>query len=171
MRVRTEVGQTAAEYAIEFSQLFHVFRIDRSAFDGAAFDPGAGEKTGYSNYSYWGSTFRAFLHNKTAVVMLALLVVLVAFTLIQPLLPGQYEANTVNNNPLTGIQLQNQAPSTTTVYLTVPEGTRLIGQKLNDDWYAVSNVSSTIKKRQKFTGARSSTAIRRATSKTISKPA
>ncbi len=120
-------------------------------FERAAFDPGAGEKTGYSNYSYWRSTFRAFLHNKTAVVMLALLVVLVAFTFIQPLLPGQYEANTVNNNPLTGIQLQNQAPSTSTVYMTVPEGTQLIGQKLNDEWYAVSNVSSTIKKRQKFT--------------------
>ena len=120
-------------------------------FERAAFDPGAGEKTGYSNYSYWRSTFRAFLHNKTAVVMLVLLVVLVAFTFIQPLLPGQYEANTVNNNPLTGIQLQNQAPSTSTVYMTVPEGTQLIGQKLNDEWYAVSNVSSTIKKRQKFT--------------------
>ena len=120
-------------------------------FTPAPFDPTAGEKTGYSNYSYWRSTFRAFWHNRTALVMLVVLVVLVAFTLLQPLLPGQYEANTVNNNPLTGIQLQNQAPSTTTSYMTVPAGTVLLGEKLNDDWYAVSNVASVIKKRQKFT--------------------
>jgi type III pantothenate kinase len=35
VRVRTEVGQTAAEYAIELHQLFTVFRIDRSTIEGA----------------------------------------------------------------------------------------------------------------------------------------
>ncbi|MBR3293628.1 MAG: type III pantothenate kinase [Oscillospiraceae bacterium] len=35
VRVRTEVGQTAAEYDIELHQLFTVFRIDRSTIEGA----------------------------------------------------------------------------------------------------------------------------------------
>ena len=120
-------------------------------FEQAPFDPNAGEKTGYSNYSYWRSTFRAFLHNKTAVVMLVILVLLVLFTVIQPLLPGQYPANKINNNPMTGIQLRNQSPSATTVYTTVPAGTVLIGQALDEEWYAVSNVLTNIKKRDSFT--------------------
>ena len=117
----------------------------------ADYDAAAAEKTGYSNYSYWRSTLNAFLHNRAAVTMLIVLALLLTFTVIQPLLPGQYGANTINNNPITGIQLQNQAPSLTTVYATVPAGTRLIGRRLNDDWYAVSNVLTTIKAREKIT--------------------
>ena len=94
-------------------------------FKPAKYDPNAAEKTGYSNYSYWRSTLNAFFHTPVAVIMLAVLVLLLAFTIIQPHLPGQYEANTVYNDPVTGMQLQNQAPSTTTVYATVPDGTAL----------------------------------------------
>ena len=117
----------------------------------ADYDESRAEQTGYSNYSYWRSTLQAFLHNRTAVAMLIVLVVLLAFTFIQPLLPGQYGANTINNDPVTGIQLQNQSPSLTTVYTRVPEGTSLTGQKLDDRWYTVSNVLSSIKSRQAFT--------------------
>ena len=117
----------------------------------ADYDESRAEQTGYSNYSYWRSTLQAFLHNRTAVAMLIVLVVLLAFTFIQPLLPGQYGANTINNDPVTGIQLQNQSPSLTTVYTRVPEGTSLTGQKLDDNWYTVSNVLSSIKARQAFT--------------------
>ena len=117
----------------------------------ADYDESRAEQTGYSNYSYWRSTLQAFLHNRTAVAMLIVLVVLLAFTFIQPLLPGQYGANTINNDPVTGIQLQNQSPSLTTVYTRVPEGTSLTGQKLDDNWYTVSNVLSSIKARQVFT--------------------
>ena len=117
----------------------------------AAYDENRAEQAGYSNYSYWRSTLQAFLHNKTAVTMLVVLMVLLAFTFIQPLLPGQYGANTINNDPVTGIQLQNQSPSLTTVYTNVPEGTRLTGQKLDEHWYTVSNVLTSIKARQTFT--------------------
>ena len=117
----------------------------------ADYDESRAEQTGYSNYSYWRSTLQAFLHNRTAVAMLIVLVVLLAFTFIQPLMPGQYGANTINNDPVTGIQLQNQSPSLTTVYTRVPEGTSLTGQKLDENWYTVSNVLSSIKARQAFT--------------------
>ena len=109
------------------------------------------ERTGYSNYSYWRSTFQAFLHNRTAVIMLFVLVILLIFTFLQPLLPGQYGANTINNDPVTGIQLQNQSPSLTTVYTTMPEGTALTGKRLDDQWYIVSNVLTSLKARQVFT--------------------
>ena len=116
----------------------------------ADYDEFAGEKGAYSNYSYWRSTLTVFLKNKMAVSMLAVLALLLAFTIIQPYLPNQYEANTINNNPATGIQLSNQSPSLTTVYQTVPAGTELIGEAVDGDWYAVSNVLMNIKARQKF---------------------
>lgn len=115
-------------------------------FERAPFDPYAGEKTAYSNYSYWGSTFKSFLHNKTAMFMLIVLVLLLGFTFIQPLLPGQYDALTINNDPATGIQLSNQAPSTTTVYTTLKKGTILTGSRYDGDWYTVSNILGAVKK-------------------------
>ncbi|MBO4885687.1 MAG: ABC transporter permease subunit [Clostridia bacterium] len=122
-----------------------------SLFVEAEYDAAAAEKTGYSNYSYWRSTVGAFFHNRAAVTMLVVLALLMSFTIIQPFLPGQYAANTINNNPVTGIQLQNQSPSLTTVYATVPDGMALTGRRVDDDWYAVSNVITTIKAREKIT--------------------
>jgi len=117
----------------------------------AGYDAAAAEKTGYSNYSYWRSTVGAFFHNRVAVAMLIVLALLMGFTIIQPFLPGQYEANTINNNPVTGIQLQNQSPSLTTVYAAAPQGIVLIGRRVNDDWYAVSNVLASIRARETIT--------------------
>ena len=97
--------------------------VDKSLFVPAQYDEQASEKTGYSNYSYWRSTFNVFFHNRMAITLLFVLVAVVLFTFIQPYLPGQYEANTVYNNPVTGMQMQNQSPSLTTAYITVPEGT------------------------------------------------
>ena len=42
----------------------------------ADYDETAGEKTGYSNYSYWRSTIQVFLKNKVAVFLLCVLVAL-----------------------------------------------------------------------------------------------
>lgn len=117
----------------------------------ADYDATAAERGGYSNYSYWRSTINAFLHDKLAVAMLIVLALLLGFTIIQPLLPGQYGANVINNDPATGMQLSNQAPSLTTVYATVPEGTVLIGERVDEDWYRVSNVTDTLKARTRFT--------------------
>ena len=88
----------------------------------AEYDEMAGEKGGYSNYSYWRSTFQAFLKNRVAVFLVFVLVALLAFTFLQPYLPGQYPANQVNNHPQTGKQLSNVAPSLTTVLVNAPEG-------------------------------------------------
>ena len=68
------------------------------------------EATASSNYSYWGSTFRAFFKNKFAVALLIALVVVVAFAFIQPHLPGQADPNLCAVDPATGIQYRNIAP-------------------------------------------------------------
>ena len=118
----------------------------------ADYDETAGEKTGYSNYSYWRSTIQVFLKNKVAVFLLILLAAILLFTFIQPLLPGQYPANLINNNPQTGKQLSNVAPSLTTVVATAPAGTELRAKSVKDnpDWYAVDNVLQSLKSRTKF---------------------
>ena len=118
----------------------------------ADYDASAAEKTGYSNYSYWRSTVQVFFKNKVAVFLLIVLAVLLAFTFIQPHLPGQYPANLINNNPQTGKQLSNVAPSFTTVIATAPAGTELRAKAIkgNADWYAVDNVMQSLKARTKF---------------------
>ena len=35
-------------------------------FETAPYNPDEGERGGYSNYSYWGSTFRSFLKRRVA---------------------------------------------------------------------------------------------------------
>ena len=124
---------------------------EEKLFSRAHIDEDDAERVGYSNYSYWGSTLRVFLKNRGAVLLLAVLVVLVLFTFIQPLLPGQYPAEKINNHPQTGMQLSNQAPSFTTVLGDIPEGTELIVRPYDEDWYSASNVLAAIQKRTKFT--------------------
>jgi len=57
------------------------------------FDEAELERTGSVEYSYWRSTLRAFRRNKLAMTLLVLLIVVVAFTFIQPYLPGQFDPN------------------------------------------------------------------------------
>ncbi len=126
--------------------------VEKSMLEFAAYDSAAAEKTGYSNYSYWGSTFRAFLKNKVAMGLLILLGVLLLFTVIQPYLPGQFEANLVIDHPITGIQMMNVQPGLTNVVETVEEGTLLIVTPWeNEEWAAVSNLLCTIPGRKEFT--------------------
>ena len=70
--------------------------LDADLFSFAEYDEREAERTGYSNYSYWRSTFRMFFKNKMAVAMLTVMLVLLIFTFIQPLLPNQFDANLVN---------------------------------------------------------------------------
>ena len=72
---------------------------EHEAFSFAKFD----ERTGYSNYSYWGSTFRAFCKNKLALTLVFVVLAILLFTFLQPYLPGQFDAFVVNNDPETGI--------------------------------------------------------------------
>lgn len=92
----------------------------------AAFSEEKAEAVAYSNYSYWGSTFRAFLKNKLALVLLCLLALLLLFAFIQPHLPGQYDPNYCNIDPATGLQYRNLAPGENGFIW----GTNAIGQDL-----------------------------------------
>ena len=70
-------------------------------FTPAGFSEERAEATSYSNYSYWGSTFRAFFKNKVAVALLIALVAVVAFAFLQPYLPGQADPNLCAVDPAT----------------------------------------------------------------------
>lgn len=98
---------------------------DQELFSFARYDEKEAEKTGYSNYSYWGSTVRMFLKNKGAVAVMLLMLVILLFTFIQPHLPGQFDPNTVNNDPATFMALRNVPPNETFLF-----GTNNIGQDL-----------------------------------------
>lgn len=69
---------------------------EKELFSRAEFDEEAVERIGYSNYSYWRCTFRAFLKRKFAMFLVVLMVVVVGFTVIQPYLPGQHDPNYYN---------------------------------------------------------------------------
>ena len=79
-------------------------------FTPAGFQPQQAEATASSNYSYWGSTFRAFFKNRLAVALLIALIAVVAFAFLQPCLPGQKDPNLCAVDPVTGIQYRNIAP-------------------------------------------------------------
>jgi len=99
--------------------------LDPSLFEQAEFDPNAGERSGYSNYSYWRSTFRMFLKRKSALFFLIILVAILAFTFIQPLLPGQKSPTTIYQDPATSMQYRNVEPGHEFWF-----GTNSIGQDL-----------------------------------------
>ncbi len=73
-----------------------IAELDPDLFGLAIVDESEAERTGYSNYSYWGSTVRMFFKNKVAVFNLIVMLVLVLFTFIQPHLPNQIDPNLVN---------------------------------------------------------------------------
>ena len=79
-------------------------------FTPAGFHAEQAEATASSNYSYWGSTFRAFFKNRVAVLLLIALIAVVAFAFLQPYLPGQADPNLCAVDPATGIQYRNIAP-------------------------------------------------------------
>ncbi len=140
--LETQLKAEIGEEAIHEDELFVL----------AEYDEMAGEKSGYSNYSYWRSTFQVFLKNRLAVFLVFVLALLLMFTFIQPYLPGQYPANQINNHPQTGKQLSNMGPSLTTVLTTAPAGTEFVCEETSDpNWYAVHNVVASLKARTKFT--------------------
>ncbi len=125
---------------------------DEELFSFAAFDPETAERAGHTDYSYWGSTLGAFLKRRLAVSLLVVLMFLVAFTFLQPLLPGQYVATRIINHPITGMQMSNVSPSLSTKITEIAAGTALVVTPYDDpQWLAVSNVLATIKAREEFT--------------------
>lgn len=98
---------------------------DGEKFSFAEFNPEDAERGGYSDYSYWGSTLRAFFQNKVAVFFLLVMVSVLLFTFIQPYLPGQKDPLLIHNNDW-GLPLNNVPPGTDGFIL----GTNSIGQDL-----------------------------------------
>ena len=136
-------------------QLYESLNQSQQSLDDFAFAPYSekeAERTGFSYYSYWGSTVRVFLKNRLATGLLILLVLLVLFTIIQPHLPNQFRATEVINHPITGLQMYNIGPSFSNVMYTVPENTQLVVTPYeNDTWAAVSNILTSLKARTTFT--------------------
>ena len=98
---------------------------EEELFSFADYDPEAAERGGYSNYSYWGSTLRAFFQNKSAVFFLVIMVTVLVFTFVQPYLPGQLDPLEIHTSEW-GLPLNNVPPGTDGFIL----GTNSIGQDL-----------------------------------------
>jgi oligopeptide transport system permease protein len=94
-------------------------------FQFAAADDAKAEETAYSNYSYWRSTWKSFLKNRLAVFLLAAVFIIVAFTILQPYLPGQKSPTEIYLDAETGSQARNIAPGAEFWF-----GTNSIGQDL-----------------------------------------
>ena len=75
----------------------------------STFDENEVERSGLSNYSYWRSTVRAFVHNRLAMTLLCVMALIVLFTFVQPYLPRQFDPFLVSNNDM-GLPLRNQPP-------------------------------------------------------------
>lgn len=99
--------------------------INKSLFTFAGYDANAAERTGYSNYSYWRSTWQVFLKNRFATFLLGLMLAVVLFTIIQPYLPNQKSPIKIYNDASTGMQLRNHTPDSEFWF-----GTNSIGQDL-----------------------------------------
>lgn len=93
-------------------------------FEFAVHDHSKAERAGYSDYSYWKSTLRAFAKNKAAMVCFVLMCATLLFTFLEPLLPYAKEANTIYRLE-NGLVASNLAPSGEYWF-----GTNVIGQDL-----------------------------------------
>ena len=110
------------------------YGADTELFARDHFDPTMAEMGGYSDYSYWRSTIKAFLHNKLALGCLIVLTLLLVFTLIQPWLPGQHTATEIFWTEQGRVDA-NHAPDGEFVF-----GTNSIGQDL---WARIWNGTRT----------------------------
>lgn len=98
---------------------------EEELFSFAEFNPENAERGGYSNYSYWGSTLRAFFQNKAAVFFLIIMVTVLVFTFVQPYLPGQRDPLEIHYTEW-GLPMNNVPPGQDGFLL----GTNSIGQDL-----------------------------------------
>ena len=98
---------------------------ENEQFEFAAYNAEEAEATVDSGYSYWRSTLRIFLKNKTATAFLCVIAFVLLFTFIQPHLPNQRDPVLIYNNPETGIQIRNNPPGAEFWF-----GTNSIGQDL-----------------------------------------
>ncbi|MDN4494506.1 ABC transporter permease [Ureibacillus aquaedulcis] len=110
-------------YSEEISNISQ--KSNENLFDFATVDEQKAEQTGYSNYSYWRSTWQFFLKNRIAVFLLVVVGLIVAFVIIQPYLPYQKSPTEIYIDEQTGSQARNIAPGSEFWF-----GTNSIGQDL-----------------------------------------
>lgn len=111
---------------------------DDSLFVEAGFSEASAEHTAYSNYSYWRSTLRVFLHNRVAVFFLVVLCVMLLFTFVQPLLPNQKSPTKIYYDDLGGM-FRNAQPYTSNVVGSMPAGTALTLSGAGEKWATVQS--------------------------------
>ncbi|TJX14204.1 ABC transporter permease [Tissierella creatinini] len=99
--------------------------INKGLFEFADYDEVKAQRGGYSNYSYWRSTFQVFSKNKIAIFFLYIVIILLTFTIIQPYLPNQKSPTQITIDENTGMQLRNHEPDKEFYF-----GTNSIGQDL-----------------------------------------
>ncbi|MCQ1531622.1 ABC transporter permease [Lutispora saccharofermentans] len=99
--------------------------LNENLFEFAEFDDKEAQRAGYSNYSYWRSTWQVFIRNKVALFLLVLMTVLILFTIIQPYLPDQKLPTKIYIDSKTNMQLRNHPPDSEFWF-----GTNSIGQDL-----------------------------------------
>ena len=99
--------------------------VNEDLFTFAQYDEKEAERGGYSNYSYWRSTWNVFAKNKMALFLLISIGLLLLFTIIQPYLPGQGSPIHINLDPATKMPISNLKPSAEYLF-----GTNSIGQDL-----------------------------------------
>lgn len=110
-------------YSEEISNISQ--KSNEKLFEFALVDDTKAEQTGYSNYSYWRSTWQSFLKNRIAVFLLVMVAIIVAFVIIQPYLPYQKSPTEIYIDEQTGSQARNIAPNADFWF-----GTNSIGQDL-----------------------------------------
>lgn len=120
--------------------------VDASLFAPASFDAQAGERAGYSNYSYWRSTFKVFLSRRVSIFFLGLLGALLLFTLVQPMLPGQKLPTKIHNYDDTSKQIRNQKPYLDNVLAKLPQGTQITLSSAGKTWASVHNTLQPLKR-------------------------
>ncbi len=99
--------------------------INEDLFEFADFSETEAIKGGYSNYSYWRSTWNVFIRNKVALSLMILMIVLLLFTLIQPYLPNQKSPTEIHLGEDNRLPLKNHPPDSEYWF-----GTNSIGQDL-----------------------------------------
>ena len=110
-------------YSEEINNISH--RSREALFEFAVTDERQAEETAYSNYSYWRSTWKSFLKNRIAILLLVGVLMVITFTILQPYLPAQKSPTEIYLDEQTGLQARNIAPNTEFWF-----GTNSIGQDL-----------------------------------------
>lgn len=99
-------------------------------FRAKVFDQMASEDTGYSNYSYWRSTFRTFFKNKAVMLLVILIVAIIIMSFVYPMV-SDVDPNKVSLKR----KEWNQRPSWEHWF-----GTDTLGRDIwTRSWYGVRN--------------------------------